>query len=522
MKSQTLGMCMPYVLVTAILAGVLCSCAAPSIERPDLRQAEILRREPLVNTVGDSPLASEERDTPPAELVTATEVGPITPTQIVASATAETAPRELPTQMITDLDLADTVDIVTLLRVMAKSADVNMLISPSVSGDIGFSFRDVPWDQAFRSVLSSAGLTYAWQGDVLKVMTIEDVRRELEMETALKDRETVREQMRLAEPMILQVIPVRHLTAEKVGETIRGMLTGRSKAGTAGTIIQTASVSVDSESNSLVVHAVRSDVEKALRLVEVLDRPRPLIRIEAKIVEATRDTARQLGMQWGGSRSRLDGSRIYTVGGAGASAEGYASDFPAHFASSGDATMGFTLGMASARLGGGELLNVQLTALQQQGQIDIRSSPIVTTLDNEKALIESGEERAYRVSTGTGTALEGTLEWKKAVLSLEVTPHVVEGRRLRVQIAAHKDSFDETKPQSNNEFPVNTKRAFTTVMLDDGETTMIGGLSLESDSDVSAGVPILMHIPLLGYLFRNNSTAGRFDETIIFITPTIL
>jgi len=522
MKSQCVGRVVRRVMVPALMAGVLCSCAAPSIERPDLLQAEILRRQPLVNTEDVSALVADETDAETSGPVIATEVVPIAPTQIVASVTSDTGARELPTQMINDLDLADTVEVVTLLRMMAKSAGVNMLISPSVSGNVGFSFRNIPWDQAFRSVIDSAGLTYAWQGDVLKVMTVEDVRREVEMETVLKDRETVREQMRLVEPMILQVIPVRHLTAEKVGETIRSMLTGQTKFGTAGVVSQKATVSIDSESNSLVVHAVRGDVEKALRLVDVLDRPRPLIQIEAKIVEATRDTARQLGMQWGGTRARIDGSRLYTVGGAGADADDYAANFPAQFTTSGDATMGLTLGMTSARLGGGELLNVQLTALQQQGQINIHSSPIVTTLDNEKALIESGEERAYRVSTSTGTTQEGTLEWKKAVLLLEVTPHVVDGRRLRVQIVAHKDSFDETKPQSNNEFPVNTKKAHTTVMLNDGETTMIGGLSFESDSDVSAGVPILMHIPLLGHLFRNKSTAGRFDETIIFITPTIL
>lgn len=174
------------------------------------------------------------------------------------------------------------------------------------------------------------------------------------------------------------------------------------------------------------------------------------------------------------------------------------------------------------RPGGSELLNVQLTALQESGRLQIKANPTVTTLNNESAVIESGEERAYRVSTGTGNELDVSLEWKKAVLLLEVTPHVIDENLLRVQIVANKDSFDETKPQTNNEFPVNTKRARTTVLLHNGETTMIGGFSMESQSSTSAGVPGLSRLPLLGALFRSRSRANRFDETIIFITPTIL
>jgi len=209
---------------------------------------------------------------------------------------------------------------------------------------------------------------------------------------------------------------------------------------------------------------------------------------------------------------------------AGGPDGGTAANFPAQFRAGGTAEqpVGFALAGAAFRPGGSELLNVQLTALQESGQLQIRASPTVTTLDNESAVIESGEERAYRVSTGTGNELDVSLEWKKAVLMLEVTPHVIDGDLLRVQIVAHKDSFDETKPQTNNEFPVNTKRARTTVLLENGETTMIGGFSMETRSDATAGVPGLMHIPVLGHLFRNRSRSDRFDETIIFITPTVL
>ncbi len=519
-----------------LMAGVAVCLAAPDEQAP-----EILHREPLMramepaetgasagNPAADVPAAAAPAIALPAEAlpaeapvsVPAPAADAVDPVPAPAVAGAE---RPLPTMMIADLDLSDTVDVVMLLRLMAKMADVNMLISPSVAGTVGFTFRGIPWDQAFRSIVASAGLTYAWQGDVLRVMTIEDVRRDLDLETILRDRENVREELRLVEPMVMRVIPLRYLVAAKIEKILSTMLVadagGVSKGGVPN---RKATVSADTESNSIIVHAIRADVEKAVALIAELDRPRPLIRIEAKIVEATRDTARQLGMQWGGQSSRINGNRLVNVSGGAVTAGGYMSDFPAQFATGDNVARGFSLGMVSERLGGGDLLNLQLTALQSQGRINIQSSPTVTTLDNEMALIESGEERAYRVSTGSGTIQEGTLEWKKAVLMLEVTPHVVDESLLRVKIVSNKDSFDETKPQTNNEFPVNTKRAQTTVLLADGETTMIGGFAIESSSDSTTGVPFLMRIPLLGALFRNKSTGGRFDETIIFITPTIL
>lgn len=475
------------------------------------RKPEVLTRAPVML----DPMAAETAAAPVAV------AAPVLPPEQARPALS--AERALPTMIITDLELADTVETATLLRMLARLADVNMLISPAVQGNIGFTFRGIAWDQAFRSILSTVGLTYVWQGDVLRVMTLEDVQRELVMETALRDRETVREELRLTEPMVMRVLPLRYLVATKVEKTVSMMLAVDEGGATrAGLPLRKATVSADSESNAIIVHAVRADVEKAAALIAELDRPRALIQIEAKIVEATRDTARQLGLQWGGQSTRLDGDRLVSVSGGAATSGGYMSDFPAQFVTGDRVARGFSLGMVSERLGAGELLNLQLTALQQQGRINIESSPVVTTLDNEMAVIESGEERAYRVSTGSGTAQEGTLEWKKAVLLLEVTPHVVDGRLLRVKIVSNKDSFDETKPQTNNEFPVSTKRAQTTVLLADGETTMIGGFSIESSSDSMTGVPFLMRIPLLGTLFRNKSTGGRFDETIIFITPRIL
>lgn len=465
----------------------------------------------------------------------------------------------LPTNIITDLELTDEADVATILRTLAKSVNINMLVSPDVTGRMRFAFRDIPWDQAFKSVISTAGLTYMWEGNVLRVMTLSDIKRNVEMETLLKEQEDVRAELKMVEPMIMKVIRLKHAKATTVGFTINQLIMAQIKENVTTDVASQARVrkapnfvkfddkyvrsdlmeaslesfqlsqyarfriSVDSINNAIIVHAVPDDVEKVAALVSELDVPKSQVQIEARIVEATRDTARQLGIQWGGTLAMVQDGRQITTGGKGITANGYNADFAAQFAQSiTPPTAGFSLGMISERIGGSELLSMQLSALQQRGRLQIVSSPSIKTLDNEAAIIESGEERAYRKTTGTGNEADVTVEWKKATLSLAVIPHVVDEGNLHLEIFASKDSFDESKPQSNNEFPVNTKRASTSVVLRDGETIVIGGLSMETDGATESGVPYLMDIPGLGYLFKSKGTSRKFDETLIFITPKII
>lgn len=425
--------------------------------------------------------------------------------------------KDLPTVVLSDLELTDEADVATILRTLAKAAGVNMLVSPQVSGTVAFAFKDVPWDQAFRSVIATAGLNYSWEGDVLRVMTIEDLKRELEMETVLKQRAGVKAEKRRVEPMAIQVIPIKYAKARTIGATLKILLADVADPAAGADYVSRASVSIDEENNAIIVHAIREDLAKAIALVERLDRAKRQVHIEARIVEATRDAARQLGVQWGGNAARLDNGRLLAVNGQGAN--GYGAAFPAQFAQSLD-PVGFTLGMLTEQVGASEWLSLQLTALARKGRIQILSSPSIITLDNEAAIVESGEERAYQKSSTTGAGVD--LEWKKAVLKLEVVPHVVDDDYLRVEIVANKDTFDETKPESNGEFPVNTKHASTTVLLRNGETVVIGGLSKEMDSSSSSGIPFLMDLPVLGSLFRNKGQAKSFDETLIFITPRIV
>jgi type IV pilus assembly protein PilQ len=175
-----------------------------------------------------------------------------------------------------------------------------------------------------------------------------------------------------------------------------------------------------------------------------------------------------------------------------------------------------TLGLIYTRVGE-YLLSVQLSALQDQGKLHILSSPSITTLDNQTALIESGQDIPYQ-SVEDG---EVKIEYKKAVLRLEVTPHVIDGDTLKVEVKVNKDEPDFSRTVGNNPTII-TKVAQTTVIQNDGQTIVIGGLSKETSSRSDTGTPFLEDIPGLGYLFKRKSSADQMEELIIFITPHIL
>jgi type IV pilus assembly protein PilQ len=191
---------------------------------------------------------------------------------------------------------------------------------------------------------------------------------------------------------------------------------------------------------------------------------------------------------------------------------GWAVNFPAALTSG----AGLTLGMAIEEVGS-HLLAVQLSALQEEGELNILSSPSITTLDNQSALIESGEEVPFQtVENG-----EVKIQFKKAVLSLEVTPHVIEGKTLKLNIVTSKDELDFGRTVLGNPTII-TKRAETNVIVYDGQTTVIGGLNKETRNDVESGVPGMQDIPLLGYLFKGSSRSSKMEDVLIFITPHIL
>ncbi len=422
---------------------------------------------------------------------------------VVSPPPARSLPQELISINMTDIDVS------VLLRALARAANQNIIINEKVKGSANISIEKAPWDQVFRGILNTHGLTYRWEGDILRILTLED------LDAALK-REEQKQDLRSAGALSTRVVRIDYAEAGKLKTNLETFLTKNKAGKTIG------SVMVDEHTNSLIVQALPEDIEAMMPLVLELDRPTPQILIEAHIVEATKTTAMDLGVQWGGKYSVDSKNNTYTVASGSANkasnainipSGGFGVNFPADIGTG----AGMTLGFLVESLDGTNQLAAQLSVLQKAGRLNILSNPSITTLDNQVAIFESGREIPYQSVDGNGTP---KTEFKKAVLLLEVKPHVIDGDALKMEIRTTKDEVDTAS--SSTPPPIITKRAETTVILYDGQTTVIGGLNKESDGGSESGVPGLKDLPVLGWLFKGTGTQSDMEDVLIFITPHIL
>lgn len=427
--------------------------------------------------------------------------------------------RPLPNQKIT-LKMKD-IDVAVLLRALSRVARQNIMVSDKVTGKININITEAPWSQVFRSILRTQGLTYAWEGVIIRVMTVEDMETELKRESQRRDLITV-------QPLETRIIQVNYAEAARLQENLENFLSLNREGAKVG------SVMVDGHTNSIIVQAIRSDISKIAAVVAKLDRPTSQILIEAHIVETTSETARELGIQWGGLWKGTSGDQNLWLG-PGVNPSGEDSLFTDrndpnpgtpieflppvsnmfNFPAATEGT-GMTLGFLYQDLGN-LVLSMQLQALEQEGRLNILSSPSITTLENQAALIESGS----KIPIQTVEDGEVNIEYVDAVLKLEVTPHVINDQTLKLKIITKQDEPDFTRTVSGNP-TILTKRAETTVVVFNGQTTVIGGLSKETASKSEKGVPVLKDIPGLGWLFRSKSKSKNMQEVLIFITPHVL
>jgi type IV pilus assembly protein PilQ len=407
-------------------------------------------------------------------------------------------------------------DVTVLLRALTRAVGLNLIVNENVKGTVNIDLKEASWDQAFLSILNTQGLSYVWDGDIIRIVTQADINRELERMTIEQKIKSQKKDGELVEPLITQVVEVEFSDAKKLKESLTMFLSEKEEGQPIG------SVMVDEHTNSLIIQAIYSDLERMLPLILELDKPTPQVLIEAHIVEAAKGVSMELGVQWGGLYNSGD---LWITPGANSSGvlgntlsdggidptSGPVSNFPTD-----TVVPGLTLGLALEDVGG-SILAAQLSALQAEGKVNILSSPSITTLDNQEAVIESGDEVPYQTVVDD----EVNVEYKDAVLSLVVTPHVIGDNILKLNIKTKKDELDFTNAVRGQP-AIRTKRASTNVLLYDGQTTVIAGLSKENSEKQDTGVPWLKDIPILGYLFKGKENSDSLEELLIFITPHIL
>ncbi|MDA8138959.1 MAG: type IV pilus secretin PilQ [Desulfobacteraceae bacterium] len=425
--------------------------------------------------------------------------------------------RALPTRKIS-MKMHMT-DVPVLLRALARSVDLNIMINEGVSGKISINVNDAQWDKVFTGILNSQGLSYEWEGDIVRIITIEDRDRHLKNLEAEEKIMAKKRELQIQGPLVTKIIPVDFAQADKLKESVEKVLTTKKPGEPVGTIM------VDKHTNSLIVQATASDIEQIIAMVTELDRPTPQILIEAFIVETSSRTARELGVTWGGlyansgQNAWIAATPVTQVTGVKPGAvdptAGAGITFPANLNNATQEGTGMALGVITQGTNG--ILAMELSALEEAGKLNILSSPSITTLDNTKAVIESGDEVPIPVQT------RDTLNvlYKQALLSLEVTPHVIQEDALKLEVVTTKNEVDFTRTVLT--YPtIVSKKAETNVLLFDGQTMVIGGLKKNTNQNAEAGVPWLSKIPLLGYLFKNDGRSEQNQELLIFITPRIL
>lgn len=416
-----------------------------------------------------------------------------------------------------------SVDVRALLQIIADVAGVNMVVSDSVKGQIAIRLDDVPWDQALDIILRTKGLGQRRQGNVIFVAPLQELaaREKAELEAN-------KQQTDLA-PLHSEVIQVNYAKASDIAALL--------KSGDNSILSKRGRVSVDERTNTLLVLETLDKLSDIRALVQRLDVPVRQVLIESRIVIANNNFDRQLGAQFGITavsglgnnglvttsgtntstnttvQSFLNNGRTFPVGIDGTQNDRYNVNLPVTGAGAG------TLGLAL--LGSKYLIDLQLSALQAEGKGEVISTPRVITANAKQASIEQGVEIPYQQSTSSGAT---SVSFKKAVLSLNVTPQITPDGRIIMDLAVSKDSVGSNVPTGNGgSVPsINTRKVTTQVLVDNGQTVVLGGIYEDTKMDTVNKVPLLGDIPFLGALFRFTEHQDQRTELLIFITPKIL
>ena len=421
------------------------------------------------------------------------------------------------------------------LQQIANETSLNFVISDSVSGDMSLRLKDVPWDQALDTIMQTKGLARRQQGNVVWIAPAEEITNQERL--VLEASRQVSE----LEPLVSDLIQINYAKAEDIANLLKSVRAiepsvQQSMFGSVSVAeVQTeenrllsdrGSVTVDERTNSLLIQDTAQKIREIRELISELDRPVKQVLIETRIVEANEDFSRNIGVKLGltGINSNTDlGSMIgsgslantATVRNDGISSSGDGSlgvNLPAQgIGSVSPASYAFTLAKAGA--GWASLIDLEISALEAEGNGKIVANPRLLTADKQEAHIEQGQERIFT----TNTLGEGTVVTKKAVLGLTVTPQITPDDRVILDVFVTKDSF--VSPTEEN---INTLQVRTQVLLDNGETIVLGGIYTQQTSESVSKVPVLGDLPVLGPLFRTKGILDNRRELLIFLTPRII
>ncbi|HBC33628.1 type IV pilus secretin PilQ [Marinobacter flavimaris] len=403
------------------------------------------------------------------------------------------------------------IEVRSVLQLIADFTGLNLVASDTVGGSITLRLQNVPWDQALDLILKTKGLDKRQIGNVLLVAPADEIaaREKLELETNKQIAELA--------PVRLDIIQVNYAKAAD----IVGLIQEDEEL-----ISDRGFVSSDVRTNTISVRETAEKLDEIRRLVSTWDVPVRQVSIEARIVRAQTNVAENLGVRWGGAAYDISGDNIFSVGGgldgvqdardSAATPGSFQTSFPGALAVdlgvSGDGASSFAIGWGSDDF----LVDLELSALESDGQAEVVSQPRVVTADRQTASIKSGEEIPYQEASSSGAT---SVSFKEAVLSLEVTPQITPDDKIIMDLVVNQDSRGEVTAGIPS---INTNEVTTQVLVGNGETVVLGGIFQSEVATQTTKTPFLGDIPYLGRIFKRTEHIDERSELLIFITPKII
>ncbi len=402
-------------------------------------------------------------------------------------------------------------DIRDVLRIIADISNFNMIIARNVAGTVTLKLTNVPWDQALDVILEDAGLGAFIEGNVMRVAPLGTLQaRQQAVRRAAQSKEEL-------EPLSTEQVFINYASAEELIPLVEPLLSPR------------GDLRVDTRTNSVLVTDTGLRVRQIEELIEDLDTRTPQVLIESRIVQATLDFTRDLGVQWGFNYrasaatgnptgatfpSDVEVGGTSTSGPFGTTADNFIVDLPAAAGTGAGGVVGIVLGS----LTGAYDLDLRLSALENRGEGRVLSSPKVLTLDNTPARIEQGVSIPFLSVSAAGTQTQ----FVDATLRLSVTPQVTNDDRILMEITVTDNAPDESVTGAGDQPSIRRNEATTQVLAGDGQTIVIGGIFTKRLSDTNNSIPWFSRLPLFGWLFERNVRNDERRELIVFITPRII
>ncbi|RLB81346.1 MAG: hypothetical protein DRH17_09360 [Deltaproteobacteria bacterium] len=411
------------------------------------------------------------------------------------------------------LDFQDA-DIRNVFRILHEISGKNFVMGNDVQGRVTLKLENVPWDQVLDLVTRMNQLGTVEEGNIVRIAPLATLEAEKKaIEAKIKAERTAIKAQEAVEPLVTEYIPINYATASDIKTHIDEIKTDRGK------------VTTDERTNMIIMKDTQAAIDNAKEVVKRLDVVTRQVMIEARIVEASTDFAQELGIKWGGdiygtghhasaeTTGRLFGANTggdYTLGGTN-----YAVNLPAYnlpSAAQYAAGLGFTFG----RVGGTTLnLDLRLMAMETNSKGKIISMPKIATLDNEAAKIKQGYDYPFKQQDDAGNT---TITWKSVDLLLEVTPHITPDNRISMEVKTTKNDLKTVLGETT----IATNEAETKLLVNDGETIVIGGIIKDTLTWSEAKVPFFGDIPVLGWLFKSKYRKTEKAELLIFLTPKII